>query len=73
MRHADLYTGGGKLRDALKTLRAAWIQADPHWRDSVRDDFEKNYLEPIDLQTLGMIEAVGRLAEIIARAEHECS
>ena len=73
MRHADLYTGGGKLRDAIKSLRAAWQQADAHWRDVVRDDFEQNYLEPIELQTRGMIEAVGHLAEVMARAEHECS
>jgi hypothetical protein len=72
MRHADLYTGGGKMRDALKSLRAAWQQADVHWRDVVRDDFEHNYFEPIELQALGVIEAVGHLAEVLARAEHEC-
>jgi hypothetical protein len=73
MRHADLYTGGGKLRDAIKSLRAAWIGVDPHWRDVVRDDFEKNFFEPVELQTLSIIEAVGHLAEVMGRAEHECS
>lgn len=72
MRQADLYTGGGKLRDAIKSLRAAWVNVDPYWRDVVRDEFEKNYLEPMDLQTLSIIEAVGHLAEVMGRAEHEC-
>ena len=72
MRHADLHTGGGKLRDAIKSLRAAWHQADAHWRDSVRDEFERNYLEPTELNTLSIIGAVGHLAEVMARAEHEC-
>lgn len=73
MRHADLYTGGGKLRDAIKSLRSAWLGVDPYWRDVVRDDFEKNYFEPMELRTLSIIEAVGHLAEVMGRAEHECS
>ena len=72
MRQADFYTGGGKLRDAMKSLQAAWLQVDAQWRDNVRDEFEKNYLEPLNAQTLSTIEAVGRLAEILARAQHEC-
>ncbi len=72
MRQADLYTGSGKLRDAIKSLRSAWRSVDPHWRDVVRDDFEKNFFEPMDLRTLSIIEAVGHLAEVMGRAEHEC-
>ena len=72
MRHADLHTGGGKLRDAIKTLKAAWLQADAHWRDTVRDEFEQNYIEPIEQHTHSVIDSIGHLAEVIARAEHEC-
>lgn len=73
MRHADLYTGGGKLRDAIKSLKAAWLLAESQWRDVVRDEFERNFYEPIELQTLGTIDAIGHLAEVMSRAEHECS
>jgi len=73
MRHADFHTGGSKLRDAIKALRAEWHLVDRDWRDPVRDEFEKTYLDPIDVQTLSTIEAVGRMAEVLARAKHECS
>jgi hypothetical protein len=73
MRRADIYTGSGKLRDAIKSLRTAWDRAEPYWRDSVRDDFEQNYLKLFDEHTLRTIEAVGHFAEVMARAEHECS
>jgi hypothetical protein len=73
MRHADFYTGGSKLLDAIKTLRGEWHRVEAVWRDAVRDDFEKTFLEPLDAQTLSTIEAATRMAEILSRAKHECS
>jgi hypothetical protein len=73
MRHADLYTGAGKLRDALKTLRAQWEDVSGDWNDAVRHEFERSFMEVIEPQTLSAIEAVGHLAEVLSRAEHECS
>jgi hypothetical protein len=73
MRQADLYTGASKLRDALKHLRAHWQQTEPYWRDSVRQHFEETFIDVVEPQTRGVIEAAGHLAEVLARAQHECS
>lgn len=73
MRQADLQTGVGKLRDAAKRLQAGWLAVSHDWRDSAHDRFEEEVIAPIESQTLGTVEALTKLAEILARAEHECS
>ena len=66
-------TGSSKLRHAIKTLHAKWDDGEEGWRDSVRQDFEKKRLEPIDSQATSTLRAMQNLCDVLSRAYRECS
>ena len=61
------------LSNALKTVRLAWEDAQAEWKDSVSRDFEVNQFDPLESQTRAVIQAIDRLAPILARAVRDCS
>ena len=61
------------LSNALKTVRLAWQDAQAEWKDSVSRDFEVNQFDPLENQTRAVIQAIDRLAPILARAVRDCS
>ena len=69
----SLNTGSAKLSFALKTLHAKWHRAESEWSDKVRKDFETNYLTPVETELLATLNAINGLAQILAKAEQECS
>jgi hypothetical protein len=73
MRICDLHTGAVRLTRAAKKLRDRWAAAKEHWDDQNRRDFEQNHLEPLTPDITLTLAAVQRLAEMLERAERECS
>ena len=61
------------LSNALKTIRLAWEETQQSWNDAVSRDFEENQWVPLDNQTRAVIQALDRLAPILARAVRDCS
>ena len=61
------------LSNALKTIRLAWEEAQTEWNDAVSRDFEANQWDPLANQTMAVIQALDRLAPILARATRDCS
>ena len=61
------------LSNALKTIRLAWEDAQTEWTDAVSRDFESNRWDPLENQTMAVIQALDRLAPILARAARDCS
>jgi len=72
MKIADLTTGSAKIASAFASLRVRWEDTKEHWHDDNRRRFEENYLEPLEPQVVAALEAIGRLAEVLSRAEREC-
>ena len=72
MRIADLTTGAAKLSSAWKTLRVHWDDTKEDWHDANRKRFEENYIAPLEPQIATTLEAIGRLAEVLQKAEREC-
>ena len=72
MRIADLTTGAAKISSAWKTLRVHWEDTKEHWQDGNRQRFEENYIDPIEPQIAATLEAIGRLAEVLQKAERDC-
>lgn len=64
--------GTGKLSFALKTLRACWDSTQGEWSDEVRQDFEENYLKPIEQELLATVNATSNLAQTLTKALQEC-
>ena len=68
----SLSAGTGKLSFALKTLRACWDSTQGEWSDEVRQDFEENYLKPIEQEVLATINAISNLDQTLTKALQVC-
>jgi hypothetical protein len=65
--------GSNRLNHAIKTFRAKWDEVEDLWRDGVRRDFEKHYVDPLERQVHGTMRAMHELSEVINRARRDCS
>ena len=61
------------LSQGWKTVNLAWEAVRAGWDDPVSRDFEANHFEPLQSQVLAAVQAMERLAPVLARALRECS
>jgi hypothetical protein len=71
MNVCDLVTGAKRLQKATKLLKEKWIETRGYWNDQTAQEFEETYLQPLGDRVNLTIAAVGRLAEVMQRAEQE--
>jgi hypothetical protein len=57
----------------LQTARLIWEDTQAGWNDPVSHDFEEKIWTPLETQVEAVIQALDRLAPILARAKRECS
>lgn len=69
----SLSTASVDLANALKTVRLAWEQTRPEWRDPVADAFEANQWVPLDNHVRNVLQALDRLTPIVAKALRDSS
>ncbi|MEE8452228.1 MAG: hypothetical protein V3R99_09945 [Thermoguttaceae bacterium] len=65
-------SGTARLTDAMDSLQIAYREASQHWDDRAQRQFAEEYLEPLEPRFRRAIEAVRRLAQVLAQAEQEC-
>lgn len=65
-------SGQTKLAHSLKALLEQWDIVETHWKDSIRDEFEKRHLNELADQSRRALSAMDRLAEIIRQARRDC-
>jgi hypothetical protein len=68
----DLVTGGQKLSEALKNLQLHWEATKEHWQDAASRRFEEQHLTPLEPKVHLTLDAIARLAEVMARAQRDC-
>ena len=73
MKICDLHTGLIRVSRASKHLRDQWSETIDHWNDANREDFDKNYIQPLGPQVTMLVAAVHRLHDLFAQAERELS
>lgn len=73
MRRGDLSIVASSLHHAMKSLRVRWDQTQEIWNDSVRRQFEEEYLVPLEPQVTTTLKAINRLSQVFSRASEECS
>ena len=73
MRIGDFSGGSAQLTDSLDSLRAAWAETTARWDDPTSRRFYKERLEPLEPITRKALFAIQRLAEVLAKAERDCS
>lgn len=61
------------LSNALETAREAWEDVRAGWNDPVSQHFEAEKWVPLENHTLAVLQAMDRLAPILARALRDCS
>ncbi|RLS34564.1 MAG: hypothetical protein DWH79_04095 [Planctomycetota bacterium] len=71
MKSFDLSSGASKLALALKQLDIKWNSATDTWNDGTAKGFHKEHIEPIMPEVKTTLEAIGRLAEVLARAARD--
>lgn len=73
MRSWDFSTAAGKLEMGIKTLRATMAVVDERWTDKARRKFQEEHLAAVEPQVHDMVDAIHRLAELLANAERQCN
>lgn len=69
----SIFDGRTKLSYAAERLKLRWLDTEEDWRDAKRQDFESEKLEPLQQQISAALGAMERLAELLGRAEADCS
>ncbi len=61
-----------ELSNALKKVRLRWEDAERHWQDAVRAEFETRFWTPLVLQTEGTVQAMDQLTTILLTVRRDC-
>ena len=72
MKTWDLAAGAGKLELGLKSLQIAADDIGQSWDDDAYRRFVDSYLTPLEPRVRTLLDAVRRLAEVLANAERQC-
>lgn len=66
-----LYEGRGNLNKGLKDLMAKWYQTRQDWNDVVAQEFEKKYLEPLEMALRQAVSAMDHMAQVLAKVDRD--
>lgn len=72
MKVCDLNTGLGRLTQAYAQLKERWADTKSHWNDERGRQFEEQHLREIPNRMQQMVGAIGRLTEVLEKAQREC-
>jgi hypothetical protein len=72
MRIGNLSAGTAKLHEAMQSLEESWVQIKQDWNDANSLDFEEKHLQSITPKLKLALDAVNRLADVLARAGRDC-
>ncbi len=72
MRVSDLSTGISKLNASMEMLSGAWLDVQEQWRDTTAQEFEHRYLDELEPVVKTTIEAMNRMANLLATVERDC-
>ena len=62
-----------ELTDGIKTLAEIWDETRAVWMDGVAQDFEQRFWRPLEGMTHDAVNAVDRLAILIAQVRRDCT
>ena len=68
----DLATGAAHLELAMESLQMAKTEATAQWDDQTHRRFQEEYLVPLEAKVRRALDAIHRLAQVVAKAEREC-
>ncbi len=72
MSSGNMHTSAAHIRDAMRELQAAWLDAAQHWNDGVSRRFCENYLEPLGPLVKLSLDTISRTAQTVDQMYREC-
>lgn len=66
------HAGRTRLQGAHKDLRLRWEKARSDWDDPVSREFQEQHIEPLQRHVKNAVDAIDRIAELLARARRDC-
>jgi len=69
----NVQSAGIDLNNALEAARLVWDETRAGWDDAVRRDFEANQWDQLERQVQAVLQAIDRVAPLLARAVRDCS
>jgi hypothetical protein len=69
----SLSSGYLELNAALKKLRLKWDDARAEWNDPVREQFEQEYWDELEVRVAAALKQMDRLAHVLNKAKQDCS
>jgi hypothetical protein len=60
------------LGKAMKALMMCWAETKSQWNDIMSHNFEKNRLEPLEVDLRSAASAMDHMAQIVNQARRDC-
>lgn len=73
MRGCDPDGIAARIELALDTFKKAKIEIDAQWDDEARRAFDDSFLVPMEPKVRRALEAIHHLADLLHKAERDCS
>lgn len=68
MAGGNLVDGAAQLAEATELLERVWAASESQWRDTVRERFEEERLNPLRKNLASTRVAIQQLAEVLTKA-----
>ena len=68
-----VYEGRGQLGKSIKELVMRWNETKMSWDDVRAHDFEKNFLEPLEMDLKNTVGAMDHMAILLNQIKSACS
>ncbi len=67
-----LYEGRGNLNKSMKDLLIKWDATKQDWSDEVAENFEKDYLAPLEQAVRQAVSTMDQMAQVLSRVDRDC-
>ena len=68
----SMSTSRTRVVASLKELHARWSDIRTCWRDTVAQDFEKEFIAPLEGRVRASASAMEQMNELLVRARRDC-
>ena len=68
-----VYEGRGQLGKGMKELQHRWAETKTVWDDKVSQQFEDNFLFPLEMDMKNAVAAMDRIGILLQSIKRDCS
>jgi hypothetical protein len=68
----SVYESRGQLAKAMKTLQLNWMETRGDWDDAISRAFEKEFLEPLEMDLRNAMGAMDTMNGLLQQIERDC-